>query len=245
MSIMVIRHLPAGEVTFPYQFLVTGSYPAKPDYTIDENDGTQQPVFQDMDLSENAGPSPDRIIIASCYYEEAGLGTGPFDFTGCEVNGVTAVEAATSAASGATNLALYVAEVPDDNTGDCEFTVSGTLPAFTDFSMMLYGRAGYDPTPHDTAGTLGAGTDISVSIDVPAGGIVVAVAVQQDAAYGGTTWTNADEVYDVVDGDQDYGISLAAKFYASTQTGLSVTAAKTAGGGAVSFYIVAASFAPL
>ncbi|RWE30749.1 hypothetical protein [Mesorhizobium sp.] len=182
----------------------------------------------------------DRVMLAVEAYSSTSSGSS--DFTGSTIGGVTATELTEAAASGSVNLALYAASVPTGTSGNIDITISSAL-ATTDTAVSLLRMKGFSATPYAVNQGLTGGTSISRTIDCPAGGVVVA-GVYTDGVTG-IDWTNVDELDDFLYNSGQRGVSSAARVYASAQTGLSITAAKTGGGSAVSLYLVVASFAPL
>lgn len=180
----------------------------------------------------------DRIMLAFSTYKD---GAGGSDYTGATIGGVSATEVTEAAASGALNVGLHAAAVPSGTSGDVDISVSsatGTL----DSALMLMRMKGFSATPHAVNQGLTGGTSFSRTINCPAGGVIVA-GCYRDSGSSGIDWTNVDELApDFLWDSNNRSLSIAARVYATTQTGLSITATKTGGGGAISIYMVVASF---
>lgn len=181
----------------------------------------------------------DRVMLAFSAYKD---GAGGSDYTGATIGGVSATEITEAAASGSVNAALHAAAVPTGTSGDVDLTVSGATGTL-DSALNLMRMKGFSATPHAVNQGLTGGTSFSRTIDCPAGGVIVAGCYTDSAA--GIDWTNVDELDDFLWDSGQRHVSVAARVYATTQTALSITASKTGGGGAVSLYMVVASFAPL
>lgn len=203
------------------------------------------------EITNNASPShtgknfgaaaADRVMLAFEVYKD---GAGGSDFAGTTIGGVSASEITEVSASGSLNVGMHAASVPTGTSGNVDITVSGATGTL-DTAIMLLRMKGFSATPHAVNQGLTGGTSFSRTINCPAGGIIVA-GCYRDGGVSGVDWTNVDKV------GADFGwdtnqrqLSCAARIYATTQTGLSITAAKTGGGGIISIYMVVASFAAI
>ncbi|TIT05607.1 MAG: hypothetical protein E5W74_31845 [Mesorhizobium sp.] len=182
----------------------------------------------------------DRVMLALEAYSSTSSGSS--DFNGTTIGGVSATEITEAASSGSVNMGMHAASVPTGTSGDIDIGVS-SAGGTTDTALSLLRMKGFSATPYAVNQGLTGGTSISRTIDCPAGGVIVA-GVYTDGTTG-ITWTNVDELDDFLYNSGQRGLSSAARVYATAQTGLSITAAKTGGGSAVSLYLVVASFAPL
>lgn len=182
-------------------------------------------------------PKANRNIIMITAYNASNAGS---DYTAATIGGISATEIVEAAASGGTNAAIHIANVPTGTTGDVDITVSSPA-ALMDAAFSLIRVVGFSTTASNTNAGLVGGTSISKTIDCPAGGMIVAGCYRDGGS--GITWTNVDELDDYAWDTNQKGLSTASKIYATQQTGLTITAAKTEGGGAIALYMVVASFA--
>lgn len=187
------------------------------------------------------GPAAsDRVMVAFEAYTDTSSGSS--DFTGTTIGGVSATEVTEATGSGSVNAGMHVAAVPSGTTGNIDIGISNA-GALTDSALSLLRMKGFSATPYAVNQGLTGGTSISRTIDCPAGGVIVAGCYNDGGAP--MTWTNVDELDDFLWDSNQKVVTTAARVYASAQTGLSISAARTSGVGVISLYMVVASFAPL
>jgi hypothetical protein len=169
-----------------------------------------------LDFGAAAG---DRYLIATPSTRGSGTGAAISSVT---IGGVTATEVINTTALLATvynGAAIFIAAVPTGTSGDVVVTYANSqLRA----GCGLYQVTGLSSsTAHDTATDSGS-DPLTDTIDVPAGGFIVAVAVGE-----GTppifTWTGVDESYDEAM-ESTICHSGGFKSYAAAQTGQAIEA---------------------
>lgn len=132
------------------------------------------------------------------------------------IGGIAASIAGTTTGTTAGTGMIY-AKVPTGTTATISITLSG---AANDCHIGVYRLVGQgSDTPFDTDAPAGGGTTTrTATLDVPAGGAVVAC-----MGNGGSNvaWTNATEDYDINTGGNSFS-SAAHQAYATLQTGLGV-----------------------
>ncbi len=131
---------------------------------------------------------------------------------------------------------IYLAAVPTETTGKIRVTLTNTAAR----CHIAWARlVGINATPHATAAApTTTDNPISLTLDVPANGVVVA-AFTSTTTTGSVTWANITEEYDFV---SEILVSGGAQSYVSAQTSLVITGTDSATPSEISG--VAASFAP-
>jgi hypothetical protein len=129
------------------------------------------------------------------------------------VGGVAATIVA-DIADGTSRASIAIAAVPTGTTGDVVVTYSGQQLRCR---IGLWRATGIDPTPHDTE-TDGSDTVPSASLNVPAGGFAVAVAMEN--ALTTATWVGLTEAWDA---QNEITMTGAGDEFASAQTGLAIS----------------------
>lgn len=186
----------------------------------------------------------DRILVALMSFEDA---ASDYSISGnVVIGGVTANKLQSSTASSERSLAaIGTALVPTGASGSVTADTSESIT--TDQVCTLLRIVGASSaTPYDTATAAGSGTGttISVTIDCPAGGIVIATYAQASFDEETVTWTLANEVDDEQSTDGNLRHSVAYEIFATAQTGLTVTATKS-GTGSTDRSIAVISLSPV
>lgn len=155
-----------------------------------------------------------------------------FTLSGVTVDGETASQVvAVSTGSWDYKSELWQIENVTAATGDIVVSCSG---AVSDCDVAVWVLLGADSSAHDTASdnSTSDGT-LSATLDIPAGGVGIAMSTHAAAHPGmsttDTTWSGLTEDWDAVtntSGGYNYiRSSGASKFFATTQSGLTVSSA--------------------
>lgn len=167
--------------------------------------------------------SAGRYLLA-CVYS---VGATGHDQTAVTIGGVSATSVLTvSSAFGANTqrIEFWIANVPTGTSGSVVATTSNNAVRA---AVQLYSLEGMvSSTPSDTATNSGSGASLSGSLDMPAGGVIIAAAAGVDTSLvGSVTWTGVTEDSDVNFGGA-IGIiaSSGSLFSFSPQSGLTVQA---------------------
>lgn len=141
------------------------------------------------------------------------------------IGGIAATQVVATSNNGATfkeTCEMWIAPVPTGTTGTVAITFSGTILLCSIGVWALYGVA--NATPTDTGSS--AADPFNDVINVNAGGVLVSYAVCAGSVAVPTfTWTNLTERFDATTEASSFsGHSGASDAFATTQTGLSVTA---------------------
>jgi len=151
----------------------------------------------------------------------SGHGTSNTTVSTVTVGGVSATELVyAQQATGTQIKAIWIASVPTGTTGDVVVTFAAGKGSC---GIGVYALYGASSSAHATQTDTTYSTDtVSVSIDVPAGGVCFAIGTGT-AIDASTTWTGLTEDYDAVEesGNRHTG---ASDLFASAQTGLTVSA---------------------
>lgn len=165
----------------------------------------------------------DRYIVA-CFTTRGGGSNADIDSV--TIGGVTATEVINATALQATvwnGTAIFIAAVPSGTSGDVVVTYNvSTLRC----GCSLYRLTGLgSATAHDTASdTTFSGGELTDTIDVPAGGIVIAASGQDSGTTPGYTWTGVTEEYDeAVEANFDHSGGIETGL--AVETGRTITAA--------------------
>lgn len=187
--------------------------------------------------SQNFGAAAsDRVLIAAVTSRRA----GGVDVSSVTIGGVTAARVV-SATSTEGVTAIYAASVPTGASGTVEVVLTGTALRC---NVDLYLATGIAATAHATQATASfSGTTLSVSLDVPAGGVALAAA-QSGGGSGAWpwTWSGLTERSDLAVESAMRPTSAADEF-ASAQSGLSISATLV-GGTPVTPSLAVASWGP-
>lgn len=168
-------------------------------------------------------PAADRIIAVQITTRKAG--TGGLTVDNVTIDGVTAtIVQKINAITNTDVVAIAYASVPNDTTGTISVTFSSAPARCTIANYQITG-IGTNPTPSDNQNSVAAAP--SVSLNIPGGGVALMVALT--AAPTTTTWTGLTEDYDAQQSTFET-YTGASKAFATTQTGLTITATFVAGG---------------
>lgn len=178
--------------------------------------------------------SDRKIIVAVSGRTLDGSSSGNV-ITSVTIGGVSATISVQAQNSGNTQ-GIAIAAVPTGTSGDVVVVFSETM---TNADIATYSTTGISSNVAFSTGTSTA-NPLTANIDVPAGGIAVALAKSDDGT-ATATWAGLTERYDESDanGNDISGASLA---FATVQTGLTVSCTWT--GSTRPVYAVA-SFAPV
>lgn len=159
--------------------------------------------------AQNIGTAtPGRHIIVAV---SARAGT-PAAATSVTIGGVTA--SLIEQTNGQGHAIIAIAAVPSGTTADVVVTLAGT---YARCAIGMWSADNIDATPFDT--TSSTSTSPSATIDVEAGGIIIATANAQTAS--AVTWTAPAEDYEVYV-ETNMTATGAGAFYASADTGKSI-----------------------
>lgn len=186
--------------------------------------------------SQNLGTAAaDRFIVVAI--ETRNSGTSDRTINSVTIGGVSAVVTQeTQAGTNRNVVALACAAVPTGTAGDVVVTLNG---AMLRCYIQVYRAIGISSTtPSDTERLAGASP--TGTIDVPAGGILVACAASGNALTTDGTWTGVDLAYNAV--TTNMRVTTGAREFATVATGHTATA--TFGGTITDAVGVAASFGP-
>jgi len=133
------------------------------------------------------------------------------------VDGSAATAIGTEAVNSEEVGRIWVIDYPTGTTADIVLTFDGTQGGC---DIGVFAAYGISTTAHDFQKDQDGGISPSVSLNVPAGGVAVAVGVSQEAA--GSTWTGLTERWDDT---LQAGVSGtgAGDAFASVQSGLTVS----------------------
>jgi hypothetical protein len=136
------------------------------------------------------------------------------------------------------NVEIWCANSNVSGTGNIVVTLSGTA---SQCGIGVFSAANINPTAHDIAGAgrSGGSSDITDTIDIPAGGGALLVCSDASGSATAFTITGLTERYDaLVESPQTHG--GASDNFAAAQTGLTLTVQASAAAGRACF--AAASF---
>lgn len=161
--------------------------------------------------------SADRYIIVTASARKAGAST---TITGVTIGGITAtqVHQNTNTSTNTDVSGIFIAAVPTGTTGDVVVTYGATMVRSI---IGVYAATSLaSATAYDTAGYIST-SDPTNTLDIPAGGFAVAIALTNSA--GTTTWTGLTEDFD---GTLETFVTYsgASDEFAEAQTGLTITA---------------------
>jgi hypothetical protein len=165
----------------------------------------------------------DRYIIALIAGQDGDAST----VSSCTVGGVALTLCHAPSTLGA--CAVFIGNVPTGTTANASFVFGD---AQLRAGIVLLPVYGINPTVVDTADD--SSDPYTVTIDCPAGGIIVGVATGNNSAAATIAWTGgfADTDKIVTDTNMEDGpISAAAKIFSAAQSGLSITATPSVGSG--------------
>jgi len=173
----------------------------------------------------------DRKIVVATYGQRASVSVSTLT-----VNGVSAsLVKAQQVSSADRTVEIWQAAVPTGTTGDIVVTFSGGASAHC--SVGVWAVYGATSAAHAMLGN--SSNPSTGTINVPAGGVLIAASVNNNASTN--TWTGPTEKFDATL-ETNTGQSGASDAYAATQTGLTVTATYSAG--ATQQSLAAASWGP-
>lgn len=179
--------------------------------TVSGSSGTQH-SFTAHALGADAGDR--KIIVTGSYHPQGGNVT----VSSMSVAGNAGTVVHTQTGAEGTSF-IAIADAPTGSTGDIVINLSSSAGYF---AIAVYRVTGLQSsTPTDLAHIHNAGTDPSVSLDVPAQGFAVAVVSASNG--GSTVWTGLSENADNYVGGQVL-FSSASSFFVGAQTGLSILA---------------------
>jgi len=206
-------------MTFP--FPITNAYrpAATVTYTDLGYDESNLSSYTFSTKSFGTASSDRRMIVGVSAPANTNFGT----ITGMTIGGVTATQLVqTEDADGYSDFAIYGADVPTGATGDVVVTLSASPDRC---GIAIFATTGIlSLTPTDTGTVNTASVDLTDSINVSSGGIIVGF-VSCENASNAWTWTNLTErVDDIITSASS--ASAASDAYASAQS-VSVTAATT------------------
>jgi hypothetical protein len=137
------------------------------------------------------------------------------------INGVAATIHVQNGGSAATRCAIISALVPTGTSGTIALAFSGACDRANISVFRALNETSGSPTDfeNDTSVTSGL---LSVAIDVPAGGWVVAGIIHNTTAGSSWTWTGAVEDYEIVSGD-----AAGIHYTAAHQNDLAVQTGRT------------------
>lgn len=170
--------------------------------------------------SQNLGAAdPNRWIVVCA----TGIQNAARTIDAVTVGGVSATKIVEAEASAYRSVSIWVAYVPTGTTGDIVLTFSSGLV-----------RAGYSAyrlitetnptTAYDTeTDTTTSGSDLSVSINRPGGGVVIAATVAVCSTATSVTWSGTSENYDAAYPDAA-AQGMSSSSVASGASPLTVTA---------------------
>jgi len=187
-------------------FFFGGAKPFELTYRTSALTDVNQASYSFSGLSIGA-PSGDRLVIAFCY-----------TFSGSAISSVTigGVSASTAAtqSSGQVRSGLYYATVPSGTTATVAFSVGSGANAGVSVWTITGAQSS---TPRDTGVATGIGS--STTIDVPAGGAILAgVGINRTGGIGSNTWSGLTERYDSPGFDTNLSnFSAASDVFATTQ----------------------------
>ncbi|MFA5768360.1 MAG: LamG-like jellyroll fold domain-containing protein [Bacteroidales bacterium] len=186
-----------------YSFI--NSYPD----TADTNQYTYSVSFGDA--------AADRYIIVTAAARKAGAST---TITGVTIGGVSATEVHqnTNTSTNTDVSGIFIAAVPTGTSGNVVVTYGATMVRSIIGVYRVTSLS--SATASDTAGYIST-ADPTNTLDIPAGGFAVAVALTNSG--GTTTWTGLTEDFD---GTLETFVTYsgASKSFLDAQTGLTITA---------------------
>ena len=172
----------------------------------------------------------DRYIIVGAIARKAGAATSVSSVT---IGGVTSTELLdiSNSDSNSNNAGLFIANVPTGTTGDVVVTYGATMVRCAIGMWRILGIE--DGTPYDSDSS--TASDPSVSLDIPADGATVGMAISNSATTA--TWTGITEDFDGTlesfvtytgasdsDMSEETGRTLTADFASSGSTPIGVFA---------------------
>ena len=185
-------------------------------------------TFSSVDLGDAAG---DRLILVG----SSGVAGAARAVSSVTVGGVSATQAA-QASNGGQPAALHSAVVPTGATGDIVVTFNGSMNRA---HIGVWRLSGYNSsTVEDTIGAgLGSSSSQTGTIDVSAGGVIIAYGIGNNTGNHG--WTGVTENFDVTL-ESAHAISGASDVFESAETGRTITA--DPGSGSSTYGLVAGSW---
>ena len=119
--------------------------------------------------------------------------------TGCTVAGVTAIQIVASTGGDDMDTTIYVASVPTGTSGTIIITMSGSAGELhTRGGIGVYAAYGISSTASDTFTTTSTTDPMSQTIDIPAGGVAVAIThMNKGPGIPALTWTGFTEDYEL------------------------------------------------
>ena len=216
------RHLPVGLIT-PRHLVGAGFHnihtsAAAVPVTL-ETGGTRNAAPSETDASSYTFSSisfgtaaADRHIVCVGGWEHStSASTDPSSVT---IGGVTATKVLTRNDGRYDRSFMYIAAVPSGTSGSLVVNLPVTAWRCGMGCFSIYG-ADITPTATGTDSGVSGSEDLEVSIDVDAGGVIVAVA-ENNTATGGYTWVGIDEIWDEV--EASLCVSGAAKTFSAAET---------------------------
>tara|TARA_R110000824_G_scaffold307301_1_gene494815 strand:- start:83 stop:769 length:687 start_codon:yes stop_codon:yes gene_type:complete len=185
---------------------------------------TLTPSFADQAMGT---ASSDRIIVATA----AGYYSSLQTLGSYSIAGETGTERIASASGGGNRPGMFSAPVSSGTTGTMAPTWI-SQPACYDTSIGIWAIKGSGANPTDTGSVFVAGgssTLLSVTVDVPAGGVVVAYTICYNVAGTPNSFVGVDQDFVTATTGTDGQTFHAggSKAYAASQTDLDVTVANT------------------
>jgi hypothetical protein len=158
---------------------------------------------------------PDRLIVVSACYDSSGTSVAPTSLT---VGGVSATKLIQLVGVGS-GSSIWVAAVPTGTTGNVTFTSGGTESGC---AVSIYRLVGYQSAAYATA-TSSTGNPCSTTINVFAGGVIIAGVLIDRNSPGTNLWTNLTEDYDSATVSGSGGATMASGVFSSTIAGQSIS----------------------
>jgi len=190
-------------------FSAAGGAPATVTFTDSSVDATNGTVYTFSGQAIGTAASNRKVVFA------AYASNGPANAT-ATLGGNAATQIA-SVTNGGGEIRLFQIDVPSGTTADIVVTWSaGVLRC----GIGVWAVYGAESSAHATAADSDGSDPLSVSLNCPAGGVVIAAAFNSN---GSTfTWAGVTENYDeVVEGANTH--TGASDAFATTQTGLAIS----------------------
>ena len=192
------------------------------EYTLSSAANT---TFTNTGASLGTAATGRRVMVAVMAY----VGSGTPTLTGCTINGQTATIAAQVNGTN-TFVALAIAQVDSGATGDIVFTWSSNVQYITTYVWSISNLT--TTTAHATlTDNTVASSELTGTLNVPANGLVFAVAGTIDGSPTLPTWSAGVTGDDNTTNGGATAAACASASYGSAQTPLTVTAGVPASSG--------------
>lgn len=207
---------------FPYSSGSTGGGVAEVSCTDDSIDTGSATTYTFSSQALGTAAS-DRKIVVGAFAVNAVKAVSSMT-----IGGVSASLVVAKTNSGGEQIELWQAAVPTGTTGDVVVTWAGGQLGC---GIGVFRIVGAESAAHDTGGSAAAGAG-SDTLDIPANGVAVGVAGTNPNGIPTWTWTGLTEDYDAggIITASDGSHTGASDAFATTQTGLSITATATSYG---------------